>query len=162
MYKRQNADAISRTPELCGTPSEISAYSDLVAPKQRMRDVDAVEPAPSTISPSILAPTSVRATPPSTTPANIDPSNVIPAIIRAQKTDPVMQRLENWVVNKVTKPPGKMFRWNFAQQSWWNRHKQRRIAYTDYQGQKALTMDCLLYTSPSPRDYAASRMPSSA
>ena len=23
-------------------------------------------------------------------------------------------------------------------------------------------MDCLLYTSPSPRDYAASRMPSSA
>ena len=25
-----------------------------------------------------------------------------------------------------------------------------------------LTMDCLLYTSPSPRDYAASRMPSSA
>ena len=26
----------------------------------------------------------------------------------------------------------------------------------------ALTADCLLYTSPSPRDYAASRMPSSA
>ena len=25
-----------------------------------------------------------------------------------------------------------------------------------------LIMDCLLYTSPSPRDYAASRMPSSA
>ena len=25
-----------------------------------------------------------------------------------------------------------------------------------------LDMDCLLYTSPSPRDYAASRMPSSA
>ena len=25
-----------------------------------------------------------------------------------------------------------------------------------------LTEDCLLYTSPSPRDYAASRMPSSA
>ena len=27
---------------------------------------------------------------------------------------------------------------------------------------QALTQDCLLYTSPSPRDYAASRMPSSA
>ena len=27
---------------------------------------------------------------------------------------------------------------------------------------KALCEDCLLYTSPSPRDYAASRMPSSA
>ena len=26
----------------------------------------------------------------------------------------------------------------------------------------ALATDCLLYTSPSPRDYAASRMPSSA
>ena len=26
----------------------------------------------------------------------------------------------------------------------------------------ALSMACLLYTSPSPRDYAASRMPSSA
>ena len=25
-----------------------------------------------------------------------------------------------------------------------------------------ITEDCLLYTSPSPRDYAASRMPSSA
>ena len=25
-----------------------------------------------------------------------------------------------------------------------------------------LVLDCLLYTSPSPRDYAASRMPSSA
>ena len=25
-----------------------------------------------------------------------------------------------------------------------------------------ITMTCLLYTSPSPRDYAASRMPSSA
>ena len=58
-----NADAISRTPELCGTPSEVSAYSDLVAPKQRMRAVEAVEPAPSTISPSILAPTSVQAGP---------------------------------------------------------------------------------------------------
>ena len=33
-------------------------------------------------------------------------------------------------------------------------------------GQKSYTVglkeDCLLYTSPSPRDYAASRMPSSA
>ena len=28
--------------------------------------------------------------------------------------------------------------------------------------QKALPYVCLLYTSPSPRDYAASRMPSSA
>ena len=27
---------------------------------------------------------------------------------------------------------------------------------------EAVTNDCLLYTSPSPRDYAASRMPSSA
>ena len=27
---------------------------------------------------------------------------------------------------------------------------------------RALNRDCLLYTSPSPRDYAASRMPSSA
>ena len=27
---------------------------------------------------------------------------------------------------------------------------------------EALNCDCLLYTSPSPRDYAASRMPSSA
>ena len=27
---------------------------------------------------------------------------------------------------------------------------------------KSLPNDCLLYTSPSPRDYAASRMPSSA
>ena len=29
-------------------------------------------------------------------------------------------------------------------------------------GQRSLFKDCLLYTSPSPRDYAASRMPSSA
>ena len=28
--------------------------------------------------------------------------------------------------------------------------------------EKVLSGDCLLYTSPSPRDYAASRMPSSA
>ena len=30
------------------------------------------------------------------------------------------------------------------------------------EGQKIEISDCLLYTSPSPRDYAASRMPSSA
>ena len=29
-------------------------------------------------------------------------------------------------------------------------------------GSQGLIADCLLYTSPSPRDYAASRMPSSA
>ena len=29
-------------------------------------------------------------------------------------------------------------------------------------GAKVVVMSCLLYTSPSPRDYAASRMPSSA
>ena len=34
---------------------------------------------------------------------------------------------------------------------------KERIARLD-----ALYNDCLLYTSPSPRDYAASRMPSSA
>ena len=224
----------------------------MVAPKQRMRAVEAVEPAPSTISPSILAPTSVRAGPPSTTSVTIDPSNVIPAIIQAQKADPDMQRLVHWVENKVSKAPGKVSSWSFPQQAWWKRHHQRRIAYVDYQGKKALTMDgklivptsalpgvisivhneighrgvantldelrkrfeghallnrtqeivgsctacwektreiptnkahkhipvsstavnqtlwldtmgpCLLYTSPSPRDYAASRMPSSA
>ena len=32
----------------------------------------------------------------------------------------------------------------------------------DLMRMKALYWDCLLYTSPSPRDYAASRMPSSA
>ncbi|GAB5773077.1 hypothetical protein JMUB7523_24620 [Staphylococcus aureus] len=34
------------------------------------------------------------------------------------------------------------------------------IAYVDDQGGEVVF--CLLYTSPSPRDYAASRMPSSA
>ena len=36
--------------------------------------------------------------------------------------------------------------------------------YTDpsYAGQVIINTTCLLYTSPSPRDYAASRMPSSA
>ena len=29
-------------------------------------------------------------------------------------------------------------------------------------GQTDFSLSCLLYTSPSPRDYAASRMPSSA
>ena len=29
-------------------------------------------------------------------------------------------------------------------------------------GSEKVAQDCLLYTSPSPRDYAASRMPSSA
>ena len=34
---------------------------------------------------------------------------------------------------------------------------------TDYsQVEQTLNTNCLLYTSPSPRDYAASRMPSSA
>ena len=35
-------------------------------------------------------------------------------------------------------------------------------AATDWLRSKGLSKACLLYTSPSPRDYAASRMPSSA
>ena len=42
----------------------------------------------------------------------------------------------------------------------------RRILYAMYKGgydwSKQFRKSCLLYTSPSPRDYAASRMPSSA
>ena len=34
--------------------------------------------------------------------------------------------------------------------------------FKDGERENALMMACLLYTSPSPRDYAASRMPSSA
>ena len=44
-------------------------------------------------------------------------------------------------------------------------NRQVKELITEVQGQKALRDDanktCLLYTSPSPRDYAASRMPSS-
>ena len=41
------------------------------------------------------------------------------------------------------------------------------VAISDLKAGEAITVDghaitCLLYTSPSPRDYAASRMPSSA
>ena len=38
-----------------------------------------------------------------------------------------------------------------------NKENRRRGTYGNGNGK-----DCLLYTSPSPRDYAASRMPSSA
>lgn len=34
--------------------------------------------------------------------------------------------------------------------------------YTQHVNSNSITNNCLLYTSPSPRDYAASRMPSSA
>ena len=38
----------------------------------------------------------------------------------------------------------------------------RIVVIKDIQDLTAECSDCLLYTSPSPRDYAASRMPSSA
>ena len=41
-----------------------------------------------------------------------------------------------------------------------NGEKWERLHSEQYQ--IVQTRDCLLYTSPSPRDYAASRMPSSA
>ena len=46
-------------------------------------------------------------------------------------------------------------------QTRWNRRQAAKILKISY---KALLnkLNCLLYTSPSPRDYAASRMPSSA
>ena len=41
--------------------------------------------------------------------------------------------------------------------------KNKEINAMIEQGNQVLkTLGCLLYTSPSPRDYAASRMPSSA
>ena len=36
------------------------------------------------------------------------------------------------------------------------------VKWTNFTNGGAMTDACLLYTSPSPRDYAASRMPSSA
>ena len=43
-----------------------------------------------------------------------------------------------------------------------NLEKQLEIAIFDRGGRKAQLTDCLLYTSPSPRDTERSRMPSSA
>ena len=40
--------------------------------------------------------------------------------------------------------------------------KERRILTEEGLGTSYMARNCLLYTSPSPRDYAASRMPSSA
>ena len=39
---------------------------------------------------------------------------------------------------------------------------EQLLEYRDFKERALLLQDCLLYTSPSPRDYAASRMPSSA
>ena len=40
--------------------------------------------------------------------------------------------------------------------------RARRVTGACTQHQRSIATACLLYTSPSPRDYAASRMPSSA
>ena len=40
--------------------------------------------------------------------------------------------------------------------------KKDKETSPDYKGNITVAGVCLLYTSPSPRDYAASRMPSSA
>ena len=40
--------------------------------------------------------------------------------------------------------------------------KDNRFLFVKIEDGKLNTISCLLYTSPSPRDYAASRMPSSA
>ena len=46
----------------------------------------------------------------------------------------------------------------------WNKSKNLLVYLDLDDGRKIITAtwNCLLYTSPSPRDYAASRMPSSA
>ena len=41
-------------------------------------------------------------------------------------------------------------------------HTDMKDVWVPFFGQLKRYMACLLYTSPSPRDYAASRMPSSA
>ena len=41
-------------------------------------------------------------------------------------------------------------------------HLSYRPNFINYTYREEMIGDCLLYTSPSPRDYAASRMPSSA
>ena len=41
----------------------------------------------------------------------------------------------------------------------WSKEEQKQFALAVTKG---LVMDCLLYTSPSPRDLSTSRMPSSA
>ena len=41
-------------------------------------------------------------------------------------------------------------------------HRSVHLLVFDDSGRLLLQKSCLLYTSPSPRDYAASRMPSSA
>ena len=46
--------------------------------------------------------------------------------------------------------------------AWINHPENRAMIKAHYEEREALLAACLLYTSPSPRDYAASRMPSSA
>ena len=46
--------------------------------------------------------------------------------------------------------------------SWNERSENMERAVIIEKNPEALLQSCLLYTSPSPRDYAASRMPSSA
>ena len=44
----------------------------------------------------------------------------------------------------------------------WPHHKEGREVFVHFDGMAAKYKDCLLYTSPSPRDRQKSRMPSSA
>ena len=53
------------------------------------------------------------------------------------------------------------FSFNKYFESQWDKPKKTR-AITKFTSNNMLTMSCLLYTSPSPRDRQKSRMPSSA
>ena len=97
-----------------------------------------------------------------------DEKGLIPAIVQDHYTKEVLTlAYMNAETLALTIAEGRTVFWSRSRQEIWRKGEtsgnvQRVVSITADCDKDALVVDCLLYTSPSPRDRSLSRMPSSA